>query len=78
MSDDMIISDPAIALGKPVIKGTRLTVEFLLEKLGAGESSEDLLRAHPRLTEAGVRAALRFAAAVMSCDVVLPKGDSAA
>jgi uncharacterized protein (DUF433 family) len=76
--DDLITVDPAVALGKPVVRGTRLTVEFLLEKLGAGESIEDLLQEHPRLTEAGVRAALRHAAAVLRCDVVLPKGGSAA
>lgn len=78
MQDDLICVDPDVALGKPVVRGTRLTVEFLLEKLGSGESIEALLQAHPRLTEAGVRAALRYAAAVLRCDVVLPKGGSAA
>lgn len=78
MPQDLIVTDPSIALGKPVVRGTRLTVEFLLEKLGAGESMQDLLRAHPRLTDEGIRAALRHAAAVMRCDVVRPTGDHAA
>jgi len=54
----MIVSDPGIALGKPVVSGTRITVELILEKLGAGETVEDLLEAHPRLTAEGVKAAL--------------------
>ena len=45
-----IISDPDIMMGKPVIKGTRVTVEIILEKLGAGESIEDLLEAYPHVT----------------------------
>lgn len=60
MTSDLIVCDPQIALGKPVVRGTRITVDFLLEKVGAGESIADLLRAHPRLTEAGVRAALTW------------------
>ena len=78
MTEPRIVVDPDVALGKPVVEGTRITVEFLLEKLGAGESIQDLLVAHPRLTESGIRAALRYAAAVMRCDVVHPTGDHAA
>ena len=76
--EDLIVSDPRIAMGKATVRGTRLTVEFLLEKLGAGESIADLLSAHPRLSEAGVRAALRHAAAVLRSDIVRPSGDHAA
>ncbi len=57
-----ITSDPGIMLGKPVVSGTRITVESILERLGAGESVEQLLEAHPRLTAEGIRAALVFAA----------------
>ena len=46
----MIVSDPAIMMGKPVISGTRITVELILEKLAAGETVEQILDAHPRLT----------------------------
>lgn len=56
----LIVSDPAIMMGKPVIAGTRLTVELILEKLGAGESMEQLLDAYPRLTREAVLAAILF------------------
>ena len=62
MTTQLIQSDPSIMMGKPVIAGTRLTVELILEKLSAGETFEQLLEAHPRLTEEGIRAALNFAA----------------
>lgn len=68
----MIVSDPRIMMGKPVVAGTRITVELILEKLAAGESIEQLLEAHPRLTEKGVREALAFAASALRADVVYP------
>ncbi len=58
----LIRSDPAIMMGKAIVDGTRITVELILEKLAAGETVEDLLAAHPRLTETGIRAALAFPA----------------
>jgi uncharacterized protein (DUF433 family) len=54
----LIVSDPNIMMGKPVIAGTRITVELILEKLAAGETVEDILAAHPRLTADAVRAAI--------------------
>jgi uncharacterized protein (DUF433 family) len=56
-----INSDPKVMLGKPVIKGTRITVELILEKLSEGETFEDILEAHPHITIEGVRAALALA-----------------
>jgi uncharacterized protein (DUF433 family) len=53
-----IISDPLIIMGKPVVAGTRITVELILEKLAAGETPEQILAAHPRLTPAAISAAL--------------------
>lgn len=53
-----IESDPGVMLGKPVIRGTRITVELILEKLSAGGTIEDLLRAHPRLTRQAILAAI--------------------
>ena len=47
-------------MGKPVIAGTRLTVELILEKLGAGETVEQLLDAYPRLTREAILAAVRL------------------
>jgi uncharacterized protein (DUF433 family) len=55
-----IISDPLIMMGKPVVAGTRITVELILEKLAAGETSEQILVAHPRLTPTAISAALAF------------------
>lgn len=57
-----IVSDPAVMMGKPVIAGTRITVQLILEKLASGETVEQLLESHPRLTESAIRAALRYAA----------------
>jgi len=49
-------------MGKPVVAGTRITVELILEKLAAGETIEQLLEAHPRLTKDAVLAAFAYAA----------------
>ena len=68
----LIISDPAVMIGKPVVAGTRITVELILEKLAAGETVGQILDAHPRLTEQSVRAALAFAADALRVDVVYP------
>lgn len=78
MPDPWIVCDPKVALGKPVVRGTRLTVELILEKLGAGETVEDLLQAHPRLTTEAIRAALAYAAGILRTDLVYPTGDPAA
>ena len=64
--------NPDVMFGKPVIKGTRITVELILEKLSAGESVEELLDAHPRLSREAVLAALGFAATVLKGDKVYP------
>ena len=62
MDKPMITTDPAVMLGKPVVVGTRITVELILRKLGAGKSIEQILDSHPRLTREAVLAALEFAA----------------
>jgi uncharacterized protein (DUF433 family) len=72
MPEQLITSDPAVMLGKPVVAGTRITVELILRKLGAGESIEQLLDAHPRLSREAILAALRFAAASIGAEVVRP------
>lgn len=72
MSEPLITSDPAIMLGKPVVTGTRLTVEMILTKLGAGETVEQLLEAHPRLTREAILAAMRFAAQSLGAESVHP------
>lgn len=60
MSLPMIVSNPNVMLGKPVIEGTRITVELLLEKLAAGESPEQIQRAFPHLPDGSVAAALSY------------------
>lgn len=74
MREPMIVSDPKVMMGKPVVEGTRITVELILEKLGGGESMEQVLESHPRLTREGVLAALRFAAQALRAEVVYPVG----
>jgi uncharacterized protein (DUF433 family) len=71
MSHARISVDPAVMMGKPCIKGTRITVELILRKLGAGRSLADLLEAYPRLTEDDVRAALAFAADYLQHETIL-------
>ena len=69
---ELIECNPRVMMGKPVVRGTRITVEQILEKLAAGESIEQLLAAHPRLTREAVFAAIEFAAHALRADVVYP------
>jgi uncharacterized protein (DUF433 family) len=59
--EEFIEINPQIMLGKPVIKGTRITVELILEKLIAGETFNHILEAHPRLKYEHILAALQYA-----------------
>lgn len=72
MSSDRISCNPKVMMGKPVIAGTRVTVESILERLAAGESEAQILEANPRLTPADIRAALQFAAEVLHGDRIYP------
>ena len=72
MDSELIQSDPAVMMGKPVVAGTRITVELILEKLSTEETIDQILEAHPRLTREGVLAALDFAARALRADVVYP------
>ncbi len=62
MNRKYIISDPKIMMGKPIIAGTRITVELILEKLSAGETFGQILNEHPEITREAINAALAFAA----------------
>ena len=53
--------NPKVMLGKPVIRGTRITVELILRKLAEGATEEDLLDAYPRLTREDIKAAIDYA-----------------
>jgi uncharacterized protein (DUF433 family) len=63
--------NPNVMMGKPVIKGTRITVELILEKLAAEDSIEDILLEHPRLKREHIFAALAFAANMLKGEVVI-------
>lgn len=68
---DYIEQRPDVMCGKPVFKGTRVTVEHVLNELGLGAVEEDLLRGHPRLTAAHLRAAMLYAAAMIGMEETL-------
>jgi uncharacterized protein (DUF433 family) len=68
---DRITSDPAILGGKPIIRGTRISVELILEWIASGASRDDILRRHPHLAAADVEQALGYAAAAMRNEVLL-------
>ncbi len=78
MTAQRIVSAPDVMMGKPVVEGTRVTVEAILEDLGAGETIEQILEAHPRLTREGVLAAVRFGAEALKADVAYPISGPAA
>lgn len=64
--------NPDIMMGKPVIKGTRITVELLLESLSAGESIENILESYPRIRKEDIFAALAFAAEALKGEKIYP------
>ncbi|HET9215883.1 MAG TPA: DUF433 domain-containing protein [Terriglobia bacterium] len=68
---DYIAEKPRVMMGKPVFKGTRITVEHVLRELGGGTSENDLLQAHPRLTAEHIRAALLYAAALIDLETTV-------
>ena len=67
-----IESNPGILYGKPVIKGTRIPVDLLLEKMANGETIEDLLEGYPSLDRDSIYAILAFAAETIKNEVVYP------
>ena len=66
MTIDRIEIDPGVMLGKPVIRGTRIPVELILRKLAEGATEADLMDGYPRLNEADIKAALAYAADMLS------------
>lgn len=72
MTGVRIVTNPDVMMGKPVVEGTRITVELILEKLSFGESVEQIVDAHPTLSREGVLAALKYAVDVLRSDVVYP------
>ena len=60
MAHERITSDPKVMFGKPVIQGTRITVELILRKLGEGMTEQQILEHHPHLTVEDIRAAITY------------------
>lgn len=75
---NLIESKANVMMGKPVIAGTRVTVECILERIGVGETIEQIVAEHPRLTREAVLAAVGFAARALRADVVYPVSGHAA
>ncbi len=67
---EYIISNPAIMLGKPVIKGTRITVELVMEKIANDISMEEILIAYPHITRKQVLACIQYALETVKNEVV--------
>jgi uncharacterized protein (DUF433 family) len=68
---ERINSDPAILGGKPCVRGTRISVEFLLELVAQGASRADILKAYPHLSAEDVEQALRYASRFLENEVVI-------
>jgi len=71
MKTERIELNPNVMMGKPVIRGTRLTVEMIVRKLSEGATERDLLEAYPRLTPEDIRAALGYAADALAHEETL-------
>ena len=67
-----IVSDPNIMMGKPVIAGTRITVEHILEQLAGGRTIEQILEAHSHISREQVQAAITYAAESVRIDHTYP------
>ena len=70
--EERIALDPGVLVGKPVIKGTRIAVEFIIELLAEGWNQEEILKNYPRLTREDILAALRWASETLRAEKVYP------
>ena len=71
-NDDRIIIDPKILVGKPVIRGTRMAVEFLIDLLAEGWSNQQILSNYPHLTQEDIASCLRYAGSMMKQERIYP------
>ena len=69
---ERIVADPKVLAGKPVIKGTRLAVEFILDLLAGGWSEAEILQNYPRLAHEDIQACLSYASALIKSEKVFP------
>lgn len=68
--------NPEVMLGKPVIRGTRITVELILRKMSEGMTEAELLDAYPRLTPQDIQAALAYAASSLAHETIILQNDA--
>ena len=66
-----ITSNPEILGGKPIIKGTRISVEFILELYASGASKDDILRSYSHLAEDDIQAAMLYASSFLKNEIVV-------
>jgi uncharacterized protein (DUF433 family) len=69
---ERIVLRPDVLVGKPVVKGTRLAVEFIIDLLAQGWSEEEILRNYPGLAREDIQACLSYASAVLHAEKVYP------
>ncbi len=67
-----IVVDPAVMVGKPVIKGTRIPVDLILKLIAQGQTTQEILDDYPNLKEADIKAALEYGAELVSGEEVFP------
>lgn len=78
MEEPLIVSDPRVMVGKPVIKGTRITVEHILNEVANGLTIDQILNEYPHLSRQGIVAALHYAAESIRTDSVYPLDQASA
>ena len=69
---ERIVVAPEILTGKPVVKGTRLAVEFIVDLLAQGWSEQEILKNYPGLTRDDIQACLHYASAVLHAEKIYP------
>ena len=69
---ERIIVDPRILVGKPVIKGTRLAVEFIMDLLAQGWEEKEILRNYPSLIHEDITACLKYATSILKAEKIYP------
>ena len=70
--EDRIVASPDVLVGKPVVKGTRLAVEFIVDLLAGGWTQEQILDNYPNLKADDIRACLAYASELLHAEKVLP------
>ncbi|MFZ2959499.1 MAG: DUF433 domain-containing protein [Candidatus Ozemobacteraceae bacterium] len=69
---ERIVIDPEVLVGKPIIKGTRISVEFVINLLAQGWKEEDILKNYPHLSKEDIIACLQYASAILQSERVYP------